>query len=72
VFDGSVRTFWVAPNYGYFNGSDVTKPTFSEYLKQIYPDKLQQENFSLNGDSKNYTDISEMFSVFEKKCLRFI
>jgi hypothetical protein len=69
VFDGSVRTFWVAPNYGYFNGSDVTKPTFSEYLKQIYPDKLQQENFSLNGDSKNYTDISEMFSVFEKNVL---
>lgn len=69
VFDGSVRSFWVAPNYGYFDSSKVVKPTPSQYLKQIFSGKSQQENFSINSGTTEYTPISEMFSVFEKEVL---
>jgi hypothetical protein len=69
VYDGSVRTFWTAPNYGYFDSSKVTKPTPFDYLKKIIPNQKQQENFSLNGNVTQYTKISELFSVFEKEVL---
>jgi hypothetical protein len=69
VFDGSVRTFWTAPNYGYFDSTKVVKPTPLEYLKEIFSGQTKQENFSINGVSKQYTPISEMFSVFEKEVL---
>jgi len=69
VYDGSVRTFWSAPNYGYFDTSKVVKPSPLEYIKEIYSGQPQQENFSLNGDSNKYSEISEMFSVFEKDVL---
>jgi hypothetical protein len=69
VYDGSVRTFWSAPNYGYFDSSKIAKPTSIEYIKQIFSSQSQQENFSLNGTPNGYTKISEMFSVFEKDVL---
>ena len=70
VFNGSVRTFWAAPNYGYFDVNKLIKPTPSQYLKEIFTGiTSSQENFSINGDSNGYDDISEMFSVFEKDVL---
>jgi hypothetical protein len=70
VFNGSVRTFWAAPNYGYFDVDKLIKPTPSQYLKEIFTGLTSsQENFSINGDSNGYDDISEMFSVFEKDVL---
>jgi hypothetical protein len=66
MYNGSVRLFWGAPNYGYFNYSGITKPTPEEYLKSIYINQKSQDNFTLN---KTYTDISEMFSVFNKEIL---
>lgn len=69
VYDGSVRTFWTAPNYGYFNSSKVVKPLPMDYLKEIFSGQTQQENFSLNGDQTKYSKISEIFSVFEKEVL---
>jgi len=69
VYDGSIRAFWSAPNYGYFDSSKVIKPSPLEYIKEILSGQTQQENFSLNGDSNKYSEISEMFSVFEKEVL---
>jgi hypothetical protein len=69
VYDGSVRTFWTAPNYGYFDNSKITKPTPLDYVKKIIPNQKQQEIFSLNGGVNQYSKISEMFSVFEKEVL---
>ena len=69
VFDGSVRTFWTAPNYGYFDNSKVVKPNPEQYLKTIFSGKPQQQNFSINSGTTEYTPISEMFSVFEKEVL---
>ena len=68
MFNGSVRLFWAAPQYGYFDTTKLTKPTPEEYLKKIFTNQKEQENFSINGIS-GYTNISEMFSVFEKDVL---
>jgi hypothetical protein len=71
MYNGSVRLFWAAPNYGYFDISKLTKPTPEQYMKQVFSITGQtgQENFSLNGVSSDYTNMSEMFSVFEKNIL---
>jgi len=69
MFNGSVRTFWTAPNYGYFDSSKVVKPNPEQYLKTIFSGKSQQQNFSINSGTTEYTPISEMFSVFEKEVL---
>ena len=33
MYNGSVRLFWTAPNYGYFDNSKVVKPLPTKYLK---------------------------------------
>ena len=68
MFDGSVRTFWAAPHYGYFDLSNLLKPTPEEYLKTIFINQEEQDHFTLNSTSV-YTKISEIFSVFEKEIL---
>ena len=69
MYNGSVRLFWLAPNYGYFDNTKLVKPTPSQYLKQIFAGQSAQQNYSFNGVSNDYTNISEMFSVFEKNVL---
>jgi hypothetical protein len=71
MYNGSVRLFWSAPNYGYFDITKVVKPTPLKYLKQVFnlTGNTKQENFSINGKQDDYTEISEMFSVFEKEIL---
>ncbi len=71
MYNGSVRMFWVAPNYGYFDINNVVKPTPIKYLKQVFniTGDTKQENFSINGKQDQYSEISEMFSVFEKEVL---
>jgi hypothetical protein len=69
MYDGSVRLFWVAPNYGYFDNSKLIKSTPTQYLKQVFSGQSNQENFSINGQTSEYSEISEIFSVFEKSVL---
>jgi hypothetical protein len=71
MYNGSVRLFWAAPNYGYFDIDNVVKPTPLKYLKQVFniTGDNKQENFSINGKQDEYTEISEIFSVFEKEVL---
>ena len=69
MYDGSVRLFWGAPNYGYFDGSKLKKPSPFAYMKHIFSGQSQQENFSINGVDKDYSQMSEMLSVFEKDVL---
>ena len=69
MYNGSVRLFWAAPNYGYFDTTKLVKTTPTQYLKQVFSGTSNQENFSINGTSSEYTEISEMFSVFEKSVL---
>jgi hypothetical protein len=71
MYNGSVRLFWGAPNYGYFDVTKLTKPSPEQYMKQVFSvtGKTGQENFSINGKSVDYTNMSEIFSVFEKNVL---
>ncbi len=68
MYNGSVRLFWSLPNYGYYDNSRVVKPTPLQHLKKILSGRTQ-ENFSINSTPYDYSDISEMFSVFEKDVL---
>ena len=67
VYNGSVRTLWSAPNYGYFDSNQITYPQPDSYITRINSGETQSPLYFLNGD--NYTEIEEIFSVFEKKIL---
>jgi hypothetical protein len=68
MFNGSVRMFWAAPHYGYFDLDNLLKPSPEEYLKTIFINQEEQNHFTLNS-KPIYTKISEIFSVFEKEIL---
>jgi hypothetical protein len=65
MYNGSVRLFWKAPNYGYYNNSKVVSPDPDSYLKQIFNSGTTQENFSINGNDSDYSKLDEMFTTFD-------
>jgi hypothetical protein len=68
IHNGSVRLFWGAPNYGYFNTIPIRKPSYNEYLKKVYSDKKEQVSFELFNNltiDVKYSNIEEIFSVFD-------
>ena len=67
VYNGSVRTLWSAPNYGYFDNNQIAFPQPDSYINLINSSETQSPMYFLNGD--NYSKIEEIFSVFEKKIL---
>lgn len=68
VFNGSIRGFLSSSHFGYFDNSQLDRPTPDKYIKNIFPDKEQQEPFSLNKQS-GYVNIEDMFGVFNKEIL---
>jgi len=68
VYNGSVRQFWSAPNYGYYDNNNVIKPNHDNYIKEILSGTTQP-NFTIDGVSLKYSEISELFSAFEKDVL---
>jgi hypothetical protein len=66
VYDGSARTFWQAPNFGYFELPSITKPDYNQYFKNFSPDSFSKDAFSLEN---NYDTIEEIFGVFKKEIL---
>lgn len=71
MYDGSVRSFWAAPHYGYFDLSKIKKPEFDEYIKIIFSESgvTSQENFGLHNPIIGYSKISEIFTTFNKEIL---
>ena len=69
MYNGSVRLFWKAPNYGYYDNSKVVSPEPDSYLKEIYNSGTTQQNFSINGDVNDYSKLDEMFTTFDKDAL---
>lgn len=67
IYNGSVRLLWGAPNYGYFDANSIVRPNPDEYLNSFTNDDLQTP-FKLL-DSKKYSKIEEVFSVFDKSIL---
>jgi len=69
LHNGAVRLFWKAPNYGYFDNSKLAKPQPDEYIKEIFTNQEEQENFGVFGDSTKYSKISELFTTFTPEIL---
>jgi hypothetical protein len=63
MYNGSVRTLWSAPNYGYFNSDEIKKPLYNEYITYI-PAKDAVSPMLLNSIS-GYSKIEEIFAVSE-------
>lgn len=68
MYNGSVRLFWAAPNYGYFDNSQVVLPNPDEYPNKINPNLNDQSPFYLLNEN-GYSKIEEVFSVFDKRIL---
>ena len=69
MFNGSVRLFWNAPQYGWFDNSKVVKNDPSTYLKEIFFNQADQQNFSINGKSTDYSNFEELFTTFDTSVL---
>ena len=67
VYNGSVRCLWAAPNFGYFDSNQLAFPQPDSYLNFI-TSGTNQTPFYFLAENK-YTNIEEVFSVFEKKIL---
>jgi len=66
VYNGSARTFWTAPNYGYFELQSITKPNYNEYFKQIFTGDSKQNAVKFG---QTYTKIEDVFGTFKKEIL---
>ena len=69
MYNGSVRLFWSAPQFGYFDSQKVSKPNYDEYIKFIDVNSENQENFSINGQDVSYSKIDDLFGVFDTQTL---
>jgi hypothetical protein len=56
VYNGTIRSFWGAPQFGYFNNDLVTKPKHYEFLNRAVGDVY-------------YSTIETLFACFDKKTL---
>jgi len=64
MYNGSVKTFWNAPTYGWFDNSKVTMPTPFEYMKYVRTGTTEnQPDFDI---SSVYSSIEDLFGVFTK------
>jgi hypothetical protein len=68
IYNGTIRSLWAAPNYGYFDSNSLVKPTPEEYMNSFFTGSTEQTPFRLLNEDK-YSKIEEIFSVFEKKIL---
>jgi hypothetical protein len=68
VFNGSVRCFWIAPNFGWFDNSQIEKPLYNQYLKKIKNTQESQDNFNFTKTAE-YSYFDELTSTFKKDIL---
>jgi hypothetical protein len=69
LYNGSVRSLWSAPHFGYFDNSLLKKPTPTQYLKAIKLNTDSQTPFDLKSAQSEYASIEEIFSVFTPEML---
>jgi len=67
VYNGSVRCLWSAPNFGYYDNTQIAFPSPDSYLNFINTGNIQTPIHFLSTNS--YSKIEEVFSVFEKRIL---
>jgi len=68
IYNGSVRSFWGAPNYGYFDILRNPKPNPNEYMTLVQPEgEVQPMSLGFT-----YSSIEEIFAVFNKEQLEIM
>ena len=68
LFNGSVRTFWMAPNFGWFDNSQIGRPQYNQYIKKIKNDQEAQNNLNFTKTAE-YSYFDELQSTFKKEIL---
>jgi hypothetical protein len=68
IYNGSVRMLWAAPNYGYFDNTQIVKPSPDKYVNKILTADTKQSAFRFLITDE-YSNIEEIFSVFDKGVL---
>ena len=74
LFNGSVRTFWKMPNYGYLDIENIQRPDYDAYLnliprtRDVAPFKLILPPGSISVVD-NYSKIDDLLSGFERQVL---
>jgi hypothetical protein len=68
MYNGSVRSIWSTPNFGYFDNNQIKMPSPDEYFNQIDPNTKNQSPFRLLT-TDDYSKIEDIFGVFEKRDL---
>ena len=69
MYNGSVKFYWSAPTYGWFDNGQVRKPNYDEYLKFVRTEQSdKQTEFDL---ASQYSKIEDLFGVFTKEQLDF-
>lgn len=66
LYDGSVKALWGLSHYGYFDHSNVQKPSYDEYIKIINTNSDTQNQFNLSHQAE-YSTIEDLFGVFTKE-----
>ena len=69
AYNGSVRPLWGLPQFGYFNNTLIKKPNYNEYLKVIHTDSVNNVAFELKDTTSTYSNIEEIFAIFEPEIL---
>jgi hypothetical protein len=62
VYNGSVRSLWSAPNFGYYNNNLIKKPAYNEYIRS--KNIGSSVAFELNNNQESYSNIEEIFRTF--------
>lgn len=68
-YNGSVRSLWKCPNFGYFDNSKIKKPEPYEYMKKVRPAIEIQSSYDLLNYDEEYSSIEEIFGIFDKETL---
>jgi ribosomal protein L28 len=68
-YNGTVKSLWEVPHYGYYDNSKIKKPQPWEYIKKIKTSNEDQSSFDLLNNSEEYNTIEEIFGIFNKETL---
>jgi hypothetical protein len=71
MYNGSVRTMWASPNFGYFDSAFIKKPSPDSYMTRFLSNENDISPLYLD-ESDSYSKIEEIFSVFDKNSLDII
>ena len=67
IYNGSVRSLWGVPNFGFYDNEVIEKPDSNQYLK--LKNSVNENVFGLSSSKDEYMDIQDILSVFDKETL---